>query len=193
MIPEFSDPAAQGLWNGYVAQVDRMVALIGPEAAELSEDLRAHLADSFASDTSGSEIDRLQRAIGRLGQPSEFLRPMLADELLERGARTYDPSLISRGLYHTIRSGSRRALSAIAFAAGYILLAIFAAMTLLKPFFSDHVGLIRGPNGSLTFGIVSEGAGEELLGLWSIPLTLALCALLYVLLTRALRRYGTSP
>ncbi|MFW2351502.1 hypothetical protein [Qipengyuania sp.] len=191
MIPEFSDPAAQGLWNDYVAQVDRMVALIGPEAAELSEDLRAHLADSFASDTSGSEVDRIQRAIERLGQPSEFLRPMLADELLERGARTYDPALISRGLYHTIRSGSRRAFSAIAFAAGYILLANFAAMTLFKPFFSDHVGLIRGPNGSLTFGIVGDGAGEELLGLWSIPLTLALCALLYVLLTRALRRYGT--
>lgn len=193
MMPEFSDPAARALWNDYVAQVDRMVALIGPEAAELSEDLRAHLADSFASDTSGSEVDRLRRAIERLGQPSEFLRPMLADELIERGARTYDPSLISRGLYHTIRSGSRRAFSAVAFAAGYVVLAIFGAMTLLKPFFGNHIGLIRGPNGSLTFGLVTDGAGEELLGLWSIPLTLALCALLYVLLTRALRRHGKSP
>lgn len=193
MMPEFSDPAARALWNDYVAQVDRMVALIGPEAAELSEDLRAHLADSFASDTSGSEVGRLRRAIDRLGQPSEFLRPMLADELIERGARTYDPSLISRGLYHTIRAGSRRAFSAMAFAAGYIVLAIFAAMTLLKPFFGNHIGLIRGPNGSLTFGLVTDGAGEELLGLWSIPLTLALCALLYVLLTRALRRHGKSP
>lgn len=193
MMPEFSDPAARALWNDYVAQVDRMVALIGPEAAELSEDLRAHLADSFASDTSSSEVDRLRRAIDRLGQPSEFLRPMLADELIERGARTYDPSLITRGLYHTVRSGSRRAFSAMAFAAGYIVLATFAAMTLLKPFFGNHVGLIRSPNGSLTFGLVTDGGGEELLGLWSIPLTLALCALLYVLLTRALRRHGKSP
>lgn len=193
MMPEFDDPAAQTLWNDYVFQVDRMVALIGPEAAELSEDLRAHLADSFASETAGAEIDRLRRAIARLGQPSEFLRPMLADELLERGAQTYDPSLISRGLYHTIRSGSRRALTAIAFAAGYIFLAIFAVMTLLKPFFSNHVGLIRGPNGSLTFGLVADGAGEDLLGLWSIPLTLALCVLLYVLLTRALRRRAKTP
>lgn len=193
MMPEFRDPAAAGLWEDYVGQVDRMVALIGPEAAELSGDLRAHLADSYASDPTGTEIERLRRAIDRLGQPSEFLRPMLAEELLERGAQSYNPSLISRGLYHTIRSGSRRAFTAIAFAAGYIALAIFAAMTLLKPFFGDHVGLIRGPNGSLTFGVVSDGSGEELLGLWSIPLTLALCALIYVLLTRALRRRGTSP
>jgi len=193
MMPEFRDPAAAGLWADYVGEVDRMVALIGPEAAELSDDLRAHLADSYASDQTGTEIERLRRAIDRLGKPSEFLRPMLAEELLERGAQSYNPSLISRGLYHTIRSGSRRAFAAIAFAAGYIALAIFAAMTLLKPFFGDHVGLIRGPNGSLTFGLVSDGLGEELLGLWSIPLTLALCAFLYVLLTRALRRRGTSP
>lgn len=192
MMPEFSDPAAQRLWADYIGEVDRMVALIGPEAAELSDDLRAHLADSFASDTTGTEIERLRRAINRLGQPSEFLRPMLADELLQRGTQSYNPSLISRGLYHTIRGGSRRAFTAIAFAAGYIALAIFAAMTLLKPFFGDHVGLIRGPNGSLTFGLVSDGSGEELLGLWSIPLTLAVCAMLYVLLTRALRRRGTS-
>ena len=192
MMPEFSDPAAQHLWADYIGEVDRMVALIGPEAAELADDLRAHLADSFASDTTGTDIEGLRRAIDRLGQPSEFLRPMLADELLQRGTQSYNPSLISRGLYHTIRGGSRRAFTAITFAAGYIALAIFAAMTLLKPFFGDHVGLIRGPNGSLTFGLVSDGSGEELLGLWSIPLTLAVCAMLYVLLTRALRRRGTS-
>ena len=65
---------------------------------------------------------------------------------------------------------------------------MFAVMTALKPFFGNHIGLIRGADGSLTFGIVSQGGGQELLGLWSVPLTLALCALLYVILTRLLRR-----
>ena len=187
MTPHFQDPAARNLWDSYVAEIDRMVGLIGPEAEELSDDLRAHLAESYSSESDGTEVERLESAIDRLGQPSAFLGPMLAEELLERGAQTYNPALISRGLYHSIRTGSRKALTVIAFAFGYLLLVIFAAMSLLKPFFAENIGLIRSPDGSLNFGILSDG-GEELLGLWSIPITLAICTLLYVALTRALRR-----
>ena len=186
--PAFTQAEARALWTGYVSEIDRMVALIGPEAAELADDLRMHLADSYASENTGSEAERLQRAIQRLGRPEDFLRPLLADGLIERGTARYSAPLISRGLYHAIRSGSGRAGRAGLFALGYLLLVIFAAMTVLKPFFGDHVGLIRGANGSLTFGMVSTDGGEDLLGLWSVPLTLALCAMFYVLLTRLLRR-----
>ena len=185
--PAFTQTEARALWAGYVEEIDRMVALIGPDAAELADDLRMHLADSFASDDDGPEVERLQRAIDLLGRPADFLRPMLADGLIERGTARYSAPLISRGLYHAVRSGSGRALRASLFALGYLLLTIFAAMTVLKPFFGDHIGLIRGTDGSLTFGIVSAGGGQELLGLWSVPLTLALCALLYIILTRWLR------
>lgn len=186
--PAFTQAEARALWADYVAEIDRMVVLIGPDAAELTEDLRTHLEDSFASETQGTEAERLQRAIDRLGRPAAFLRPMLADELIARGTARYSAPLISRGLYHALRSGSGRALRAGLFGVGYLLLAIFAAMTVLKPFFGDNVGLIRGADGSLTFGIVSASGGQDLLGLWSVPLTLALCVLLYVLLTRWLRR-----
>ena len=186
--PAFTQAEARALWTGYVSEIDRMVAMIGPDAAELANDLRMHLADSYASEHAGSEAERLQRAIQRLGRPEDFLRPLLADGLIELGTARYSAPLISRGLYHAIRSGSGRAGRAGLFAMGYLLLVIFAAMTVLKPFFGDHVGLIRGANGSLIFGMVSTGGGEDLLGLWSVPLTLALCALLYILLTRLLRR-----
>ena len=186
--PSFHEAEARALWAGYTAEIDRMVALIGSEAADLAEDLRMHLADSFASETRGAEADRLQRAIDRLGRPTDFLRPILADELIARGTARYSAPLISRGLYHAIWSGSGRALRAGLFGIGYLLIAIFAVMTVLKPFYADNIGLIRGPDGSLTFGIVSTSGGQDLLGLWSVPLTLALCGLLYVLLTRWLRR-----
>ena len=192
-VPGFKSDQTRALWNDYTAEVDRLVALIGPEAAELGDDLRVHLADSFASENAvdedaGSERARLQRAIDRLGRPADFLRPMLADQLIERGTAIYSAPLISRGLYHSIRSGSGLALRACLFAFGYLLLAIFAVMSLFKPFFAENIGLIRSADGSLNFGIVSQGGGQELLGLWSVPLTLGLCVLLYVLLTRLLRR-----
>jgi hypothetical protein len=187
--PVFADTETCDIWNAYFADVDRLVRLIGPGAAELSEDLRAHLTDSFASEEGpGGEAERLQRAIDRLGRPADFLRPMLADELIDRGTAKGSILLISRGLYHAVRSGSGRALRAAVFALGYVLLGIFAVMTVLKPFFGNHIGLIRGADGSLTFGMVSQDGGQELLGLWSVPLTLALCGLLYMLLTRMLRR-----
>lgn len=191
--PAFTQAEARAMWADYVAETDRIVALIGPDAVELADDLRMHLADSFGSESDGREAERLQRAIDRLGRPADFLRPMLADELIKRGTSRYSAPLISRGLYHTIRSGSGRALRASLFALGYLLLAIFAAMTVLKPFFGDNAGLIRGADGSLTFGITSTGGGQELLGLWSVPLTLTLCLLLYILLTRLLRRSLRLP
>ena len=123
--PAFTQAEARNLWAGYVAEIDRMVALIGPDAAELAEDLRMHLADSFASETQGAEAERLQRAIDRLGRPGDFLRPMLANELIARGTARYSAPLISRGLYHAIRSGSGRALRAGLF--GLALLGLLAA------------------------------------------------------------------
>ena len=65
----------------------------------------------------------MQRAIDRLGRPAEFLRPMLADELIARGTTRYSPPLISCGLYHAMRFGSDRALRAGLFALGYLTLA----------------------------------------------------------------------
>lgn len=189
MTPSFSEPTAERLWRDYFAEVDRIVSRAGAGADDLRDDLRAHLAESYAmGDPQGSEAGRLEAAIGRLGRPADYLHPLLADELLARGSRTYHPAPIARGLYHAIRAGSSRAVAGIGFGLGYLLLAIFTAMALLKPLWADHVGLFRHPDGTVTFGIVAETAGtRELLGLWIMPIAAAVALLLYVALTRALR------
>jgi hypothetical protein len=189
MIPPFRDPVAERLWQRYFADVDQLVARAGEEAAGLADDLRAHLAESYAAgQPERSEVDRLQAAIDRLGRPADYLHPLLADELLERGSRTYHPAPIARGLYHAVRSGSYRALVGALFALGYGLLASFTAMALLKPLWADHVGLFRNPNGTVSFGIVAETAGSrELLGLWIMPIAAVVALVLYVMLTRSLR------
>lgn len=189
MIPPFRDPTADRLWQDYFAEVDRLVLRAGDEAAGLNSDLRAHLAESYgASDPQQPEVDRLQAAINRLGRPADYLHPLLADELLKRGSRTYHPAPIARGLYHAVRSGSYKALVGALFALGYGLLASFTAMALLKPLWADHVGLFRNPNGTVSFGIVAETAGaRELLGLWIIPIAAAVALIFYVMLTRSLR------
>jgi hypothetical protein len=85
-------------------------------------------------------------------------------------------------------AGSRRAVIGLTFGLGYLLLAIFTSMALLKPLWGGHVGVFRYADGTLNAGIVSQSDGaRELLGWWSIPIALLLAALLYVALTKGLR------
>lgn len=110
-------------------------------------------------------MDRLDAALSRLGQPIDYLRPLLADELIDRGTRTYSPVMIARGLSHEIMAGSRRAAIGLAFGLGYLLLAILTGMALLKPLWGEYVGVFRDADGTISAGIVagSDGA-RELLG-----------------------------
>lgn len=188
MTPAFTDPAARRRWNAYFAEVDRLLARAGAEGSDMRGDLEAHVADSMAAMPGGSEGERLDRALSRLGRPIDYLCSSLSDELIEQGTRSYSPATIARGLSYAIMAGSRRAAIGLTFGLGYTLLAIFTGMALLKPLWGDHVGVFRNADGTISAGIVagSEGA-RELLGWWSIPIALLLAVLLYVLLTKGLR------
>jgi hypothetical protein len=189
MIPAFTDPAARRHWDAYFAEVDRLLAKASDDAASICEDLERHVIDSLAAQPSGgSEVERLSAALGRLGRPIDYLRPLIADHLLDRGMRTYRPSLIARGLFHAVLAGSTRAMAAFAFGLGYLMLAAFTAIAVLKPFWSDHVGLFRRADRTISAGIVGQTDGSrELLGLWSIPIALVIAGVLYVALTKGLR------
>ena len=188
MIPAFADPAARRRWDGYFADVDRLLARAGADAAELRGDLEAHVLDSMAAIADGGELERLELALARLGRPADYLRPLLADELIERGTRTYSPMTIARGLSYSVLAGSRRAVIGLGFGFGYLMLAIFVGMAVLKPLWGEHVGVFRNADGTIIAGIVAPSAGaRELLGWWSIPIALLLAALLYIALTKGLR------
>jgi len=188
MIPAFTDPAARRRWDAYFSEVDRLLTRADADVAELRGDLEAHVVDSMATASGGSERERLDAALSRLGRPIDYLRPLLADELIERGTQTYSPITIARGLAHSVMAGSRRAVLGLTFGLGYLLLAIFTAMALLKPLWGEHVGVFRYADGTISAGIIAQSNGSrELLGWWSIPIALLLAALLYVALTKGLR------
>jgi len=189
MIPAFADSAATRRWKVYFAEVDRLLAAAGSDAAGMRGELEMHVVDSLANQHPGlGELERLEAALVRLGRPIDYLRPLVADELIERGTRTYHPTLIARGLLHGVLAGSARAALAVTFGIGYLLLGIFSTIAVLKPLWGDHVGLFWRANGMAGFGIVADTAGtHELLGLWSIPIALLAAGVLYIALTRALR------
>lgn len=189
MTPAFIDPATHHRWHDYFAEVDRLLAQAGGDATSLREELRAHVLDSIATNPGGeNELDQLETALDRLGQPIDYLRPLLANGLIDRGTRRYNPLTIGRGLFHTVLIGSRRAILALAFSIGYLLLAVLTTIAVLKPFWWKHVGLFRHTDGAMSFGIVGQTTGaHEILGAWTIPIALALAAVLYIALTKGLR------
>lgn len=188
MTPAFTDTAARRRWDAYFSEVDRLLSRADADVAEMRGDLETHVVDSMAAASGGSERERLDAALSRLGRPIDYLRPLLADEMIERGTLTYSPITIARGLSHSVMAGSRRAVIGLAFGLGYLLLAIFTGMALLKPLWGEHVGVFRYADGTISAGIVAQSDGaRELLGWWSIPIALLLAALLYVALTKGLR------
>lgn len=188
MSPAFTDPAVRRRWDAYFSDVDRLLARAGADVRGLRGDLEAHVADSMAAAAGGSEGERLDAALSRLGRPVDYLRPLLADELIDQGTRTYSPITIAQGLAYAVMAGSRRAVVGLAFGLGYVLLAIFTAMALLKPLWGEHVGVFRYADGTFSAGIVAHSDNaREVLGWWTIPIALLLAALLYVALTKGLR------
>jgi hypothetical protein len=188
MSPAFTDPSAKQRWEAYFGEVDRLLAHAVADASELRADLEAHVVDSMAAAQDGTETERLDAALLRLGRPNDYLCSLLADELIESGTRTYSPIIIAQGLSFAVLAGSRRAVIGLAFGLGYLLLATFAAMALLKPLWGEHVGVFRYADGTISAGIIANSAGaRELLGWWSIPGALLLAAVLYVVLTKGVR------
>jgi HAAS len=189
-IPQNAD--ALRLWSDYLDDASRVARrLPETERRELVLELRSHLAESFAvagEPSDPDEVARVKAAIARLGRPRDFLRPILADHLLEQGASTFHPRLLAEGLYHNVFGGLKAGIISVAFAVGYVLIIVFAAMALMKAFVPSHVGYFVYPNGTRTFGILTDTTGaREALGYWVVPLALAAATVLYVLLTLGLR------
>jgi hypothetical protein len=189
-IPGNAD--ALRLWNDYLDEASRVARRLPEfERRELVLELRSHLAESFAvvgDLRDADEVARVKAAIARLGRPGDFLRPMLADHLLEEGAGNFHPRLLAEGLYHNAFGGLKAGIISVAFGLAYVLIIAFAAMALLKGFVPSHVGYFVYPNGARTLGILGDTTGaREALGYWVVPLALAAATVLYVLLTLGLR------
>lgn len=184
----------------YLQAAARVLSPLPPhERDDLLLEIESHLAESMQhADGLSSHADeetRLRDAIARLGNPREFLRPIVADYLLAAGTSTYRPWILARGLYANLFSGARAAAVSLVFGLAYVLLAIFAAMALLKGFLPRHVGYFIYPDGTRSFGVVANTtAAREALGWWVVPVSLACFALLYVAVTRGLAavRRGSS-
>lgn len=155
------------------------------ERQSLVNEIRSHL-----NECADGEPGALDRAIEGLGAPHALGRRFLEEYELSGAMASAGPVALVRAM---LGRSSRRATAVLTAFAGslcYVLAIVFAAMAVCKPFVPTHVGAWRA-EGVWQVGLVNTVPGTpELLGLWLVPLAVALTILFYLAGTLILRAGG---
>ena len=188
----FKDKTAIKLWKHYFNRIERMIRwLDSSQKEEIRLELQDHLMESFRDERGDSETERLLNAIEKIGEPEDYLKPMLADRILGKAIKSMNPLKIVKGLYFYLFGGIKRFFSALLFFLGYSLAVTFALMALLKPFLPRFAGIFLYPGETIpiSLGIISNHPEHavDLFGYWVIPIGIVVSAVLYIYLTKLLR------
>ena len=181
---EFTDKNAQRVYENYLKRIKRVTKPISKEdAQEVLMEFNSHIYENLQNNAQG-ELDNLLNAIDRLGQPEEFLKPLIADKLLEKATKSFNPVHVFRALALNLTNG----ISYIIFFILYMCLGGFIFLIIAKLFISDEVGLYFKKGEFLVLGM-SDGAvgAEEILGHWFIPAMLLCIVIFYLFITLLLK------
>ena len=184
-----SDTVAIKIWHQYFRRVKRCAKpLKSNQQEELILEIQDHLLESFKQEAGNKEAEKLLNAIDKLGDPEEYLRPMIADRLLSSASSTLNPKAVFKSLYYDLFGNIKSFLLSLAFSLGYLAAFVFAVSSILKIFLPDNIGFFIGQNGSLFAGIIGgEPLKTDILGFWGVPLGLLVSLIIYLVLTRNLK------
>jgi uncharacterized membrane protein len=193
-----SETVAKKIWHQYFRRVKRCARpLKSHQQEELILEIQDHLLESFKQKTGNNEAEKLLNAIDKLGDPEEYLRPMIADLLLSSASSTLNPKTVFKGLYYDLFGNVKSFLLSLAFSLGYLAAFVFAVLSILKIFFPDNIGFFINETGGILIGIIGgESLKTDILGFWNVPLGLLVSLIIYLVLTRNLKvvkRGMTSP
>jgi hypothetical protein len=189
--PMFTEKPAQQIWESYLKQVDALCGLLDArQRTDIQMELKAHLLESYIQSNEGDEATRITAAIGKLGQPDEFI-PLWVEERLLDGAR---PGASTRNLFHLLRINAlksiRQFVVSMLMGFGYLLSFYFFITAVLKLFYPQYVGLYITDSGWPFIGYVDAEGFTEILGYWLTPLGLAAAIGLQLFLNMLLRHRG---
>jgi len=188
--PAFSNSKAAELWRDYFSRVDR---LCGPLSERQRQDIvleiKAHLLESMLASELADDLERLNMAIKRFGDPDDFVPSWVEDRL----RLATEPGTGVRNLYRLLRLNARKGVAhlliSLLFGFCYMLVFYLFTMAILKGIFPDNIGFYTSSGGVPFIGFVDSEDFTEHLGWWIIPFGLASSAVLLQLLSRLLNRF----
>ena len=188
----FTDTRAQRAWNLYFLRAEAVLSPLSASVRrELIADLRAHVRDILSHEPlEGDEFTRLSTALERVGNPKEFLAPLVADAVFKAEPAIGNFAMTARTLSLYAAHGTTYALRALALvlaaAAGFGV-ALTSAIRLFRP---ESAGLFQLGVDDFQLRILGLGAtgGQQLLEPWMAALLIFAGIGLVVFATRRTHR-----
>jgi hypothetical protein len=186
----FHEPKARRAWRRFRLRVELMLSSVsGGVRRELLDDLATHVRDLVAHGPEGAgEYERLQAALERMGDPREFLAPLVGEAIFRDPRRDVGFGQAGRAMLSLLSRGSRLAWRA----ASTLLAAFLGALAIVVAFGSafrpEAVGLFRlGPD-DIHLRLLGGQGGVPLFRPWFAIGLLALAAASMLFAWRQARR-----
>jgi uncharacterized membrane protein len=150
---------------------------------EVLLEFNSHIYEYLQENKSKPELEALLNSIENLGAPEEVLKPLVADNLLDKATKTFNPAHVFKALVSNFGNG----IIYIVFSFLYLFLGIFIFLIFAK-IFGSNVGLYFKDGEFQVLGMVNNVAAyEEVLGHWYIPAMLGALVVVYLFITLLLK------
>jgi hypothetical protein len=186
----FDDPKARRAWRQFRLRVELMLSSVsGGVRRELLDDLAGHVRDLVAHGPDGAgEYQRLQAALDRMGDPREFLAPLVGEAIFRDPRRDVGLGQTGRAMLSLLSRGWRLAWRS----ASTLLAVLLGALAILVAFGNllhpEAVGLFRlGPD-DIQLRLLGSRGGEPLFTPWFAIGLLGLAAVSLAFAWRQARR-----
>lgn len=181
---DFEDKNAQRVYDNYIKSIKNVLKpILDKDRQEVLMEFNSHIYEYIQNNKSKSELNELLNAIDKLGSPEEVLKPLIADKLLEKATKSFNPIHIFKALSLNIANG----VSYIIFLLLYLSLGSFVFLIFAK--ISDStVGVYFKEGEFQVLGPVKDASGyQDVLGYWFIPVMILAIVTLYFLITLLLK------
>ncbi|WP_338793543.1 hypothetical protein [Bernardetia sp. MNP-M8] len=181
---EFEDKNAQRIYDNYIKSLQNTLKpILESDQQDVLMEFNSHIYEHIQNNDSDSELSKLLNALDKLGSPEEVLKPLIADKLMEKATRSFNPLHILKALVFNFTNG----ISYIIFFLLYLSLGTFVFLIFAK-LFSNNVGLYFKDDKFQVVGFVKETADyQEVLGYWFIPIMILLTVIFYFIITLLLK------
>ncbi len=181
---EFEDKNAQRVYDNFIKNLRNVLKpILDEDRQEVLMEFNSHIYEYIQNNKSKSELNELLNAIDKLGSPEEILKPLIADKLMEKATKSFNPIHIFKALLLNIANG----VSYIIFSLLYLSLGTFVFLIFAK-LFNSNVGMYFKEGKFQVLGLVIETSDyKEVLGYWFIPAMILVTVILYFIITLLLK------
>ena len=119
---------------------------------EVLLEFNSHIYEGLARNHKGKETDQLLDILDKLGEPEQYLKPLIADKKLEQATRTFNPVHLFKALALNVTNG----ISYLIFGLLYVTLLGFVFLIYAKLSNPENVGFFLKNDSFLALGKLNE-------------------------------------